>query len=162
MIRLATLPFALLLVAAGCSAPAAVSDTETASEERRSHPTPPDVTDVKLGDVFTLEQGSSIVVDGQTIRFDEVTEDSRCPANVDCVWEGRASVNLMMIADDTMMGVQLSIPGFVNIDSEPRDIQSASAQGYTLTLLQLNPYPDEEGVDAEMTPSVTLRMMANG
>ena len=46
------------------------------------------------GDVFTLERGSSIVVDGHAIRFDEITEDSRCPANVDCVWEGNGFMKL--------------------------------------------------------------------
>lgn len=33
--------------------------------------------------------GQSVYVDGITVRPERVVEDSRCPANADCVWAGR-------------------------------------------------------------------------
>jgi hypothetical protein len=121
-----------------------------------------DVAYAEMDESFTLERGASTVVDGQVIRFDHITEDSRCPADVDCVWEGRATISLSLIAGDTVDGVQLSIPGFVDVDSEPRSSQSAVVNGYTLTLLQLDPYPGQDGVDTAMTPMATLVVTHGG
>ena len=156
MIRLATLPTALLLIAAGCSTTRSLSDDFGADTGSTME------TTAELGEPFTLERGASTVVDGQIVRFDHITEDSRCPADVECVWEGRATISLSLIAGDTMDGVRLSIPGFVGADSEPQALQSAVVNGYTFTLLQLDPYPGQEGVDAEMTPMATLRVTHSG
>ena len=156
MIRFATLPLSLLLVAAGCRT------IEPLSTESEAGPGPmTDVAYAELDEPFRLERGASTVVDGQIVRFDHVTEDSRCPADVDCVWEGRATISLSLIAGDTPDGVQLSIPGFVSADSEPRDLQSAVVNGYTFTLLQLDPYPGQDGVDAAMVPTATLRVTSS-
>lgn len=156
MIRLATFPLALLLIAAGCSTTQPLSDDSGADTGSTME------TTAELGEPFTLERGASTMVDDRMLRFDHITEDSRCPANVDCVWEGRATISLSLIAGDTVDGVQLSIPGFVGMDSEPQPQQSAVVNGYTFTLLQLDPYPGQEGVDAEMTPMATLRMTLGG
>ena len=157
MIRFATLPLVLLLVAAGCRT------TEPLSADPGAGPGPmTDIAYAEMDEPFALERGASTVVDGQIVRFDHITEDSRCPADVDCVWEGRATISLSLIAGDTMNGVQLSIPGFVGVDSEPQAQQSAVANGYTFTLLQLDPYPGQEGVDAEMVPVATLRVTHGG
>jgi len=121
-----------------------------------------DVAYAEMDELFTLELGASTVVDGLVVRFDHITEDSRCPADVDCVWEGRATISLSLIAGDTVDGVQLSIPGFVDADSEPQPLQSAVVNGYTFTILQLDPYPGQDGVDAEMTPMVTLVVTHGG
>jgi len=121
-----------------------------------------DVAYAEMDEPFTLERGASTVVDGLVVRFDHITEDSRCPADVDCVWEGRATISLSLIAGDAINSVQLSIPGFVGADSEPQAQQSAVANGYTFTLLQLDPYPGQEGVDTEMTPMATLRVTHGG
>ena len=156
MIRLATLPLALLLIAAGCSTTQSLSDDSGANTGSTME------TTAELGEPFTLERGESTVVDGQIVRFDHITEDSLCPADVDCVWEGRATISLSLIAGDKVDGVQLSIPGFVDADSEPQPLQSAVVNGYTFTILQLDPYPGQDGVDAEMTPMVTLVVTHGG
>lgn len=44
------------------------------------------VTKIKSGD--TLKNGN------YSISFLEVTEDSRCPSDVTCIWEGRAKVKV--------------------------------------------------------------------
>jgi hypothetical protein len=46
------------------------------------------------GVVFSLPVGKTAVINGSgtRIRFDEVRNDSRCPADVTCVWAGDAEV----------------------------------------------------------------------
>jgi len=46
-----------------------------------------------LGEVFTIGIGQSaqIAEEDMAITFNEVIGDSRCPQNVNCVWEGIAS-----------------------------------------------------------------------
>lgn len=66
----------ILLVAAGC-------DTSGPEANART-----DDAQIRLGD--------TAVVDGLTITFEEVAEDSRCPQNVICVWPGMALVDLVI------------------------------------------------------------------
>src|SRR5688500_18294200 len=52
---------------------------------------------VALGQEFTLGPGESVsLADGVlSVRFERVTEDSRCPRGVNCVWEGDAVVAIV-------------------------------------------------------------------
>jgi hypothetical protein len=75
-----TLLFACLPLFAACaSAPAA--------------PTRPPVS---AGEEFFLAMGESVGVNGGdfTVEFSRVLEDSRCPMNARCVWEGNARIAL--------------------------------------------------------------------
>jgi hypothetical protein len=38
--------------------------------------------------------GETVSIEGIAIRFSEVTEDSRCPETVTCVWAGRVVINI--------------------------------------------------------------------
>jgi len=44
------------------------------------------------GQEFLLQGKGAAEVAGLTVRFDKVIEDSRCPMNARCVWEGNARV----------------------------------------------------------------------
>lgn len=125
-------------------------------------PTLPNLAQMPLGEMFSLELGSSTMVDGHMLRFDHITEDSRCPSDVDCVWEGRATVSLSFITGGEMENVQMSIPGFVGMDSEPRDLQRATVQVYTLELLQLDPYPQVESREVGDVQLGTFRVTLSG
>lgn len=59
-------------------------------------PTPYAGASVGLGQPFALKIGQGVTVQGADLRleFRAVTEDSRCPASVNCVWSGRAVVTL--------------------------------------------------------------------
>jgi hypothetical protein len=56
----------------------------------------PSAERVPLGREFTLAVGQSAVVDdtGLRVSLKGVAQDSRCPADVQCVWEGDATVSI--------------------------------------------------------------------
>src|SRR4030042_6598201 len=47
----------------------------------------------RLGEDFSLSIGQRALIAGENlgIRFEEVTEDSRCPRGVTCIWAGRVT-----------------------------------------------------------------------
>jgi hypothetical protein len=51
---------------------------------------------VEPGASFTLAPGETAVVKGPDarIRFNKVTDDSRCPVDVTCVWAGDAKIEI--------------------------------------------------------------------
>lgn len=53
---------------------------------------------------FSLPVGKTAGVAGSTTRltFRQVSEDSRCPTNVVCVWEGDARIELLPVRDGTV------------------------------------------------------------
>src|SRR4029078_13648981 len=61
-------------------------------------PTPADApeTSVALDQPFELAMGGTVTVvdSGTQLTFRAVTEDSRCPARVNCIWAGQAVIEL--------------------------------------------------------------------
>jgi len=53
---------------------------------------------------FSLPVGKTAGIAGSTTRltFRQVSEDSRCPTNVVCVWEGDAKIELLPVRDGTL------------------------------------------------------------
>ncbi len=61
---------------------------------------------------FSLPVGKTAGIAGSTTRltFRQVREDSRCPTNVVCVWEGDAKIELLPVRDGAAgQGVILSL-----------------------------------------------------
>jgi len=95
-------------------------------------PTEPTVTVVGDTTFVALPVETSVMVDAVTIHFDRVTEDSRCPFGVTCVWEGNGRIELT-VSD----GVDTQVLG-LNTDTPPTE----DAFGvFTIRLDQLDPYP---------------------
>lgn len=91
-----------------------------------------------LDDTFTLRVGQEVTFTGEPLRivFEEVPEDSRCPLQVTCVWEGNATVRLRVsTATASAQLVEL------NTTLEPRAI---SVLGYDISLERLDPYPQSD------------------
>lgn len=67
-------------------------------------------TEVGLDQEFELAPGAVVRVAGtsQTIAFVGVTEDSRCPAGVTCVWAGNGKVRLRVRSADRDSSVDLN------------------------------------------------------
>lgn len=77
----------------------------------------------------------SVDRDALALTFSAVTEDSRCPSDVQCVWAGQATVTLLATADGSnSQELTLTIP----------TPDTASFAGYSIQLLSLDPYPVAE------------------
>jgi len=61
---------------------------------------PPARPPVEMGEEFTLALGESVGIDetGVIVEFLKVIEDSRCPMNARCIWEGNARIALKATA----------------------------------------------------------------
>jgi uncharacterized Zn finger protein len=97
--------------------------------------------ELRLGEEFTLSTGESAAIKGEDleITFLEVTEDSRCPRNVTCVWAGRA-VSLVQVAiGNDSENIELTEPGLTDTPNQ------YDYMGYRISFYLL-PYPEEPGV----------------
>ena len=86
---------------------------------------------VQPGVPFGMRVGDEVTIgdSGVSVRFNAVTEDSRCPIDALCVWAGRLQISLTVTA-----GVQNSRD--IEIDTMG---QTADAAGYTFTLVVAKP-----------------------
>jgi hypothetical protein len=105
---------------------------------------PPPSKDVVVGSDFDLAAGQSARVDGSalTIWFKEVTEDSRCPLGVMCIWAGNAAVSLT-ISDAA--GAKNEV--VLNTTLTPQAVRIA---GYEISLVNLQPIRKQ---DATIPPA---------
>jgi len=86
--------------------------------------------------IFKIGLGSMVTSDGVKIQFEEVIEDSRCPANVQCVWAGQARVKVN-ISGPNMPEETLELI----VGKKDKDVLY-SAEGFALKAINLAPYPD--------------------
>lgn len=90
---------------------------------------------------ITLRQGERVLLNPDEIllEFTTTEEDSRCPEDAVCIWEGRAIIRLQLNPDHPSPSeFALTIPGTVQ---SPYDGTHIDTLGYRWTLRQLNPYP---------------------
>ncbi len=88
-----------------------------------------------LGEQFTIATGEIVSIRGEPlkIRFDAVTEDSRCPLNVVCIQAGRAVCQLTLTT-----GVTTEIA--LNETGGTNGFTRQTAGGYAWEF-QVTPYP---------------------
>ena len=100
---------------------------------------------VNINETFTLKCGESVIVkpDNLDLGFYEVISDSRCPTNLRCFWEGVAEIKVWICEPgQSAKFIKLPIYGDVTYDDTIRHVV-IDTLGYQLSLLQLDPYPDE-------------------
>ena len=92
---------------------------------------------VRLAQEFKLHVEQRATVDGEpfSLRFVSVVNDSRCPADVTCVWAGNAEVLIEANAGGSIASLKLNTLGG---DKFPKD---ARHQHYTVGLVGLSPLP---------------------
>lgn len=66
------------------------------------------------------------------VKFVELVEDSRCPADAQCVWAGNAKIRIRVTANGRSHELTLDTNG-------PH--QGATAEGYAIRLVGLTPTP---------------------
>jgi len=99
-------------------------------------PVPPDIG-VSLGQEVSLAPGQSADIAGENlkVRFNRVSEDSRCPTGVVCIWAGQVSC-LVDVTDAS--GTQSVVLTAGGLTSDPG---KASYKSYTLAF-RVEPYPE--------------------
>ena len=138
---------ALLLSVAGCSL---LDDNDAATPEE---PT-----------VVVVEEGQRVVLPAfdATLRFVEKTEDSRCPANVVCIWEGQVTI-LLDVARSRQAPASFEMVGFVGPDgNDPASGPGVmhEALGLRFTLERVDPYP-LDGVEQTDPATARIRVEAS-
>jgi hypothetical protein len=88
--------------------------------------------EVEPGVEFDLSAGQVASLPDSDLKFElwKIAEDSRCPIDVDCVWEGRLIAELRAISSSGTEFVRLSTQAESN---------SAEIEGYRITLLGVEP-----------------------
>lgn len=116
-----------------------VANGETASfVAEGTAPSKPD--EARFGTPFDLTLGQTARVGIVKLKFDQVLEDSRCPANVVCVWAGRARIQ---VAVTTETG--FPTPVELGFEGVREDIALQMVGRYAIRLEALNPYPGTTG-----------------
>jgi hypothetical protein len=93
---------------------------------------------------FTLRRGERAALDDGSllVTFLAVASDSRCPADVVCVWQGDAG---MLFRIESTRAEAPTVVDTLHTELQPR---SVSYLGFTITIKRLLPYPysnDEPG-----------------
>lgn len=111
---------------------------------------------VPVGQDFVLRVGQTVLVEGAGfgITFVAVTEDSRCPVDVTCVWAGNATVELKVGMTDA---VDTTVT--LNTDLEPK---ATTIGRHQLRLVALAPVPRSDVRIAAGDYSATLHVEKAG
>jgi len=90
----------------------------------------------KLEEEFQLGQDELAFFESENIwiRFVNVREDSRCPADVLCVWQGRVSIAVNVIKGEQNIGFPLTV-------GESDSLALQTFDGYYIRLIEVEPYP---------------------
>jgi hypothetical protein len=96
----------------------------------------------------TLKLGEEAQVAGEPVKiaFLEILEDSRCPTDVNCVWEGNAGIRLgIQVGNEPRQSVEL------NTATDPR---TAEHRGYVFIVARVEPQP----VSTQPVPDADYRI----
>lgn len=107
--------------------------------------TPDDEGEVyaEVGIHFYLVVGQTAVVSPEqlAITLKAITEDSRCPTNVQCIHAGWVTVEVSVQKDGESIGdFELTLGAALESQSP-----EASFEGLVIRLLEVNPYPQDPG-----------------
>jgi hypothetical protein len=76
------------------------------------------------------------------LRFEAVLEDSRCPADAQCIWAGRVVIAVVIrVGAGELESITLGLPGGITPDAP--ELQPAG--DYTVRLVSLDPHPPTSG-----------------
>jgi hypothetical protein len=113
---------------------------------------PDTVVLAELGQPFTVAVGQTAVVsEDVVVMVVELLEDSRCPADVFCIWAGRVRV-LVEVQAEGQTGQAEVILGALLQD----ETAAPRISGHTVELLEAQPYPLSSQDTAEADYRFTL------
>jgi hypothetical protein len=87
---------------------------------------------------FTLkiDQTADIKSENLKVTFLNVNEDSRCPSDVQCVWEGQAKVQINVLKNNQDIGT-FNLTKRAGHD----ELSVLNVDGHSITLEKVDPYP---------------------
>lgn len=86
--------------------------------------------EIKLDEPFMIKLHQRLSIDDIDVEFSEI-EDSRCPSDVTCIWEGRASITLHIYNQTQYQRITLTT------DETP----TFHVSSYEINLIDILPYP---------------------
>jgi hypothetical protein len=102
-----------------------------------------------------LKVNQTIESDNIKIKFLNVTEDSRCPTGVTCIWEGQVKIAVNIIKNDKNLG------NFVLTSrSGQPDMAIQTFDGRSIQVVKVNPYPTS-GRKISLSDYVATFIMSN-
>lgn len=119
---------------------------------------PTQAGDQTAGAAYTLTlragQPTELPAEALTLKLGTV-EDSRCPAQVQCVWAGEARVSVN-VAQAGQAAADLAL--VIGASQDPKASPKGTYRGYTITLQALEPTPQQAGPVALDQYRATVRV----
>src|SRR5262245_18782261 len=107
------------------------------------------VSEPEIGKPFELKAAEFGVIDGFRITFDGVSEDSRCPTGVQCVWAGDAAATFTLEKAPAAAQQQ-------TLHTSGRFQRQTDYDSFIVRLEDIKPYPKEGGSIAPADYRATL------
>ena len=106
----------------------------------------------RLGKEFSVKAGQQLTLDGVDfqVKFVGVPQDSRCPADVNCIWAGNAEVALNLSYGTCTTDLTL------NTNDGPQTKQEGKVGDFRVKLVKLDPYPRS---DKKIAPNDYVAML---
>ena len=126
--------------------PLSLGPTSTPTEVI-STSTLPNNQPIKIAGTEVLKLNEEVTVNGLSIKPWAVTEDSRCPSDVQCIWAGQVKVAFSLKSStETRAAVELK-PG-----------ESTSTKSFKVTLVKVDPYPTSGHKIADAEYRITFKI----
>jgi len=125
-----------LLILAGCKAQKESKNSEKVATK--------DKLDKKIeGKIIYFTEGENKFLKEyeMNVTFKNISEDSRCPEGVTCVWQGAAVANIEFLGITTR---PKTIPLATTENAGRNYHKSAIFNGYIISLVEVNPAPTSE------------------
>ncbi len=130
------MPLLLAMVAGACGC------TGNSRRDGQSHKS--EAVQARLDTPTTLAFNKIASVEDEKIlvKFGDVTEDSRCPVNVTCVWEGQVTVALNISLDGKESG-SISLTSRAGHEK----LALADIEGYSIRLAKVEPPKTQDEIE---------------
>ncbi len=135
--------------------------------EPSSDPTPSPVVSSPPGNQrVEVGLGESVELPDMAIGvfFDRVVEDSRCPANVQCIWAGQVVIELTVTEADTRSAVRVSLEPGSGIESPWTTIATSrpDSEDISIRLIDLVLSPASANGLEDAVPTAVLEAIEEG
>jgi len=109
------------------------------------------LVNANLDNPFQLQLNQAAFIESEQlkIRFSSVTEDSRCASDVQCPWAGRATIVVNIFKNEQNLGA-------FSLSTEGGFVTNATFDEYSITLVEVEPYPTSKQTIALSEYIVTL------